>query len=258
MANANLSRNVISALTDMVRYTCRFYRKRSMAVLESARNIVPLLVELVNPASVVDVGCARGEFLSVFIEHGIKDILGIDGPWIAKENLLIPEANFIGIDISKPFLLNRKFDLVLCLEVAEHLPRECAITLIENLTHLGDIILFSAAVPLQNGIGHLNEQWPAYWRKIFNMKNYKAVDCLRGRLWEMENINFCYAQNSIFYIRKDCPIKSDFLQKISDNKEDKVFAIIHPRLYLEKAKKVEILRRFVPSWIKRILDLLLK
>ncbi len=47
-------------------YSDRFYDQISSGSLKSAKIIVPMLVELVKPKSVVDVGCGRGEFLSVF------------------------------------------------------------------------------------------------------------------------------------------------------------------------------------------------
>ena len=59
--------------------------------------------------------------------------------------------------------MNRKFDLVLSLEVAEHLPSECAEAFVESLVNLGPVILFSAAIPYQGGENHVNEQWPEYW-----------------------------------------------------------------------------------------------
>ena len=56
------------------------------------------------------------------------------------------------------------FDLVVSLEVAEHLPKECADIFVDSLVRLGPIILFSAAIPQAGGTCHINEQWPEYWR----------------------------------------------------------------------------------------------
>ena len=53
--------------------------------------------------------------------------------------------------------MDRKFDLVVSLEVAEHLPSECAETFVDSLTGLGPIVLFSAAIPHQGGTNHANE-----------------------------------------------------------------------------------------------------
>ena len=66
-------------------------------------------------------------------------------------------------DLNQPFTLDRTSDLVVCLEVAEHVPPLSAGDFIASLTRLASIILFSAAIPYQGGDGHLNEQWPEYW-----------------------------------------------------------------------------------------------
>jgi hypothetical protein len=31
-----------------------------------------------------------------------------------------------------------------------------------------EVVLFSAAIPFQGGVGHINEQWPDYWVKYFS------------------------------------------------------------------------------------------
>jgi hypothetical protein len=45
----------------------------------SARVIVPLVMELTHPRSVIDVGCGNGSWLSVFNKHGVEDFLSVDG-----------------------------------------------------------------------------------------------------------------------------------------------------------------------------------
>lgn len=60
-------------------------------------------------------------------------------------------------DVGAPIELHRRFDLVLCLEVAEHLPASAADTLVRSLTGLGNVIAFSAAIPFQGGANHVNE-----------------------------------------------------------------------------------------------------
>ena len=55
--------------------------------LKDPNIIVPEIIELLNPKSVVDIGCGLGTFLNVFKRLGVNDILGIDGPWINKDLL---------------------------------------------------------------------------------------------------------------------------------------------------------------------------
>jgi len=103
-------------------YTEDYYAAHKEDMRLSAEVIVPLVLELVQPRSVIDVGCGPGEWLSVFKEHGIEDIWGVDGAYLHKEMLLFPEERFIPFDLERPFPTDRKFDLVISLDVAEHLP----------------------------------------------------------------------------------------------------------------------------------------
>ena len=44
--------------------------------------------------------------------------------------------------------------------------------LVATITKHGDAVLFSAAIPGQGGQDHLNEQWPEYWQKKFEVNGY--------------------------------------------------------------------------------------
>ena len=69
-------------------------------------------------------------------------------------------------DLAQPLQIDRRFDLALSLEVAEHLPPECGSEFVQTLTDLSSVILFSAAIPFQGGTDHLNEQWPSTGRTV--------------------------------------------------------------------------------------------
>ena len=143
----------------MQSYTEEFYEIVREGAKESAKEIIPIIFEFIQPKSVIDVGCGVGTWLSVFQAHGVEDVWGIDGDYIDKNVLEIPEEKFLTFDLKNPFKLSRQFDLVVSLEVGEHLPQECAETFVESLTQLAPVILFSAAIPFQGGTDHVNEQW---------------------------------------------------------------------------------------------------
>src|SRR5208282_13334 len=103
-------------------YHAEFFDRLRDGSWRSAAIAVPLLINLFEPQSVLDVGCGTGVWLSVFREHGVDDILGIDGPWIERRQQEIPEVFFRDCDLTRPVALERTFDLALCLEAAEHLP----------------------------------------------------------------------------------------------------------------------------------------
>ena len=92
------------------------------------------------------------------------------------------------LNLQNPFQINRRFDLVMTLEVAEHLPDTAAANFVESLTQLGPVILFSAAVPFQGGTGHVNEKWPDYWANLFSKHAYVPIDCIREKVWNNPDV----------------------------------------------------------------------
>ena len=119
--------------------------------------------DLVAPRSIVDVGCGSGAWLSAFATAGVRDLVGLEGSPADPEIADVEPSVIQVCDLSRPFRLNRDFDLAVSLEVAEYLPEDSAASFIESLTQLAPIVLFSAAIPGQTGVGHINEQWPTYW-----------------------------------------------------------------------------------------------
>jgi SAM-dependent methyltransferase len=77
----------------------RFYEWMKVGSRRSATAIVPFLVELLEPRSVVDVGCGTGSWLRVFREHGVDDVLGLDGNVIDSSLLEIGSDEFRVVDL---------------------------------------------------------------------------------------------------------------------------------------------------------------
>jgi SAM-dependent methyltransferase len=148
-----------------------------------------------RPRSLLDVGCGTGTWLKVAQEFGVTDILGVDGVPLPPESFLVAPAFFSRQDLTRSWNLGRRFDVTLCLEVAEHLDEACAPALIDALTAHSEHIVFSAACPGQTGQHHINCQWPAYWQKIFNERGYVCSDEARWKLWLDDRIEPWYRQN---------------------------------------------------------------
>lgn len=163
----------------MDKYDEKFYNMHKDEMLLSAENMLPFIMDIFNPKSVIDVGCGVGSWLYVFKKLGVDEILGLDGEWVSKEQLLIPEENFIATDLENPKDINRKFDLAMSLEVAEHLSPSNARQFIKFLTDKSSVVLFSAAIPGQGGTNHVNEQWPEYWNEIFKEYGFQILDIIR-------------------------------------------------------------------------------
>lgn len=217
-------------------YSKKFYENIRQGARKSANEIVPIILKLVQPKNVIDVGCGTGTWLAVFKEHGIDDVWGVDGNWVDKELLEIPKERFLEADLSEPFRLEKKFDLVVSLEVAEHLPSQSAGTFIESLTNLGLVVIFSAAIPFQDGFNHINEQWPIYWVHYFNDQGFQVIDCLRNKIWKNNNIQWWYIQNILMFARNDYLKSNVLLRKEFENTNITPISIVHPTNYLWKAR----------------------
>lgn len=185
-------------------YDEAYYHSEGLAAgLQSAKIIAPLVVSLVRPRSVVDVGCGLGMWLAAFRENGVERILGLDGEHVNPAWLVIPRDCFRAVDLNKPFDSEERYDLAICLEVLEHLPETAAVDLIRRLVALAPVVLFSAAVPFQGGVHHVNEQWPDFWIRRFKQHRYAAVDVIRKQIWKDQRIAYWYRQNMFLFIRED-------------------------------------------------------
>jgi SAM-dependent methyltransferase len=184
------------------KYDSDFYRFLASFATRSAEHVVPLLNGLVPISSVADFGCGRGAWLSVWQKAGAA-VIGIDGPYVGSEDLMIPPDRFCAADLSQPIHMGRRFDLVQSLEVAEHLPSDRAAGFIRTLTDHSSLVMFSAAVPGQGGEHHLNEQPLEYWRDRFRAQGYVAIDCVRPQLAMNLQVQNWYRYNLIVYAAED-------------------------------------------------------
>lgn len=218
----------------MGKYSTRYYRIQAAASRLSSDVVVPMVVELVRPASVIDVGCGMGAWLASFSECGVKDVFGIDGDYVDRTQLQIDETYFTARDLTRPLDIDRRFDLVVSLEVAEHLPASAAVTFVESLVSLGPAVLFSAAIPYQGGTGHLNEQWPEYWAALFAEHDYLPIDCFRRRIWNNPSVEWHYAQNILLYVHRDLLDASPVLREEYARTSPDQLSLVHPRKLLNQ------------------------
>lgn len=228
--------------------------------LSSARSIVRVVMPLIRPVSVVDVGCGTGIWLKAFQEAGVKNIFGIDGAWVKPDMLVIPRDRFEVRDLEKPFVIDFRSDLAVSLEVGEHLPHEAAIRLVDNLTSLAPVVLFSAAIPYQGGSRHINEQWPEYWRKLFEARGYVPVDCVRRRVWDDPKVSFFYAQNVLVYVDRDKLSSYPALEEEIKTGHGNAHPFVHPQMYMYFAERwrmlVPFLGKIPPSVLHKVKGLL--
>ena len=108
---------------------------------------------------IIDVGCGPGIYVQALREMGYE-VEGID------PDPRCPEKQISMFDVEG------KYDLAICLEVAEHIDASLADDVVKKLTELAPTIIFSAAVPGQGGHGHINCQPKEYWEHKFGKMNF--------------------------------------------------------------------------------------
>lgn len=226
-----------------VHYNKHFFSEMESGSSRSAGVLIPLVKELCAPGSVADIGCGTGNWLQVWQEQGVKDIAGFDGSYIDSSALKIDPAFFHAVDLEEPIKIKRRYDLVQCLEVAEHLQQPAAATLVHSLCQLSDVVLFSAAIPGQGGTNHINEQYPDYWTQLFGRENFLPFDCLRAKIWDNSSVDTCYRQNILFFIQinriQDYPLITAA--------EQKILSLVHPDTFAFHLRELDHHRKILRS-----------
>lgn len=204
-------------------YDKKFFDLIAAGCRASAAEVVPVVFELVNPSTVVDVGCGSGWWALEFQNHGAT-VLGVDG--FANELAI---DNFVQANLSKPLPALGSFDLAVNLEVAEHLPASRAKGFIDDLCGLAPNVLFSAAIPGQGGLGHINERPPSYWVEMFEQNGFSVSGALRWQFWTNPQVENWYCQNLMFASRTPESFPSLFNHPLTEP-----IYVIHPVLWESK------------------------
>ncbi|RZK56847.1 MAG: class I SAM-dependent methyltransferase [Pedobacter sp.] len=191
-----------ATLLKMIHLNNIFSYPKYIYNVNSAKEVLPHIFETFKHDSVVDVGCGPGDWLKVSKDLGTKKILGIDEINVDKQNSNITSQERITHNLNLPFDVLEKYDIAFCLEVVEHLPIESSKTIINTLTSLSDVILFSAAIPHQGGNNHINEQWPSYWQSFFFKNEFIPIDLPGHKLWDSKSVEWWYKQNMIVYVNR--------------------------------------------------------
>lgn len=200
-------------------YNDSFYIWVNDTALRSANALLPVLSKYISPTSVLDIGCGRGAWLSVWKNFGVQNVLGIDGSYVLSDSILIERNEFIASDLTVEIPVDRTFDLVQCLEVAEHLEPTVSEQFIKKIASHSNFVLFSAAQPGQGGENHINERMPSFWAKVFEDNGFYCYDFLRPEICQNENISKWYRYNILFFVRSSISLnfeKRHGLKRISD------------------------------------------
>ena len=235
----------------MKKQIIKYIYDESVHNMNAPKIVVPFVLELFPKIkSVVDFGCGLGTWIKAFKDNGIEEILGLDGAWNDPDLLFqyIQENEFKCVNLESPIHLDKVYDLVISLEVAEHLRKEFADTFVKSLVDAGKIILFSAATPGQRGFKHVNEQFPAYWVEKFRQHGYKSYDIIRKQIWDYPLVETWYKQNMFLVVHNSIQM---------DYEETDIQPLTHPetKKLMYKLRRV---KRGLSLYFRLFLKLIIK
>lgn len=203
-------------------YDAAFYDTIRAGTKASAEVVVPLVLDLLQPRTVVDVGCGEGWWAKTFADVGGCEVLGLDGPGGGG----VLDDRFVAWDLRYSFAAVARADLAVSLEVAEHLSARHASRFVADLAAVAPLVLFSAAIPGQGGTGHVNEQWPQYWVDLFNAHGMAVSGALRWLIWGDDRVENWYRANLLVAARTP-----EAYPALFDTPLAPPWPVVHPVLY---------------------------
>jgi hypothetical protein len=226
-----------------------FYKDSYQGTVYSARTVLSIVLDALPPVySVIDFGCGVGTWLSVLKEKGVRETQGLDGHWVEQDLLKIPKRDFREVDFEETITSDKKYDLAMTLEVAEHLSPKNAIRFVDSLVTASDFVLFSAAIPFQGGRNHINEQWQGYWADMFAERGYVVLDFVRRKIWHDKQIPTWYRQNILLFVKKG-QVHRVKIPRLDEHGTNFPISLVHPDTYLSKVNQMlSVLMHSRPYW----------
>ena len=151
-------------------YNESFFAHRN-SLLWRSEFIGPAIKEVYDPNSIVDVGCAIGDFVQWFDEHKIRT-RGIEGSTAASKYIVCKPEHIIYHDMRKPYTPAVPYSLAMAIEVAEHVEPEYAEIFVKNMVNLSYDLLLTISGPGEKGHSHVNLQPMEYWDNLFAKHRY--------------------------------------------------------------------------------------
>lgn len=215
-------------------YRSGFFQLQNSTSARSASRIVPFVTDLIAPKSVLDVGCGSGAWSRAFLENNVPSLRAIDGDY-ARSSLLIDDAHFTSVNLANFDGNLGTFDLVACIEVAEHLDADRATGFVQLLCKHSPAVLFSAAPPGQGGTHHVNEQPLSYWVEHFAKCGYRLFDIIRPAFWHDDTVQWWHLQNMVIFADEN---NEGLIDMLAQRREvtPALIDVIHPDTFKAKTQ----------------------
>ncbi|MCE9602886.1 MAG: hypothetical protein K8S21_11835 [Gemmatimonadetes bacterium] len=234
-------------LPDTRAYDGDFYADHAESSPRSAAAVLPLVYRIFRPERVIDIGCGQGSWLAAAEQLGSTVLTGLDGPWVDRAQLRSARIDFRPTDLAGAITIEQRHDLCISVEVAEHLPAASADGFVDALCGAADVVLFSAAVPLQGGTEHVNEERASRWAARFGARGYECFDLVRGAVWDDERVAWWYRQNAFVYVARSSPRFAAFAAApLPPPPRD----VVHPAAFEEKVAWLTAEQARLRQWVE--------
>lgn len=155
--------------SDKLIYNSLLIRQFHDDATRNAAIVIPAITSAFPSASLfLDVGSGSGAFSAELIRQG-RHAIGLErsphGRRLATK--LGVESRPFDLLRKPPALVPEKPNVVFSFEVAEHMPDDLGLKLVEYIANFRSPVVFSAAQPGQGGTGHVNERADTYWIQQF-------------------------------------------------------------------------------------------
>jgi SAM-dependent methyltransferase len=148
---------------------------------QSAEVIAAWAAQRLGTKSLLDLGAGAGYYLRAFSKRG-AEVFGLEAS-PAGVRATGSQALALAYDLKRPVHLSRTFDTVMCVEVAEHIPRKFSATLVESICESSSrFVLFTAAPPGTDGVDHINCRDGSFWHALFAQRGFQVREDLTSEL----------------------------------------------------------------------------
>ena len=155
-------------------YDDAFFKKRS-SYSKRAPVMMRGIIEIYHPTSYVDCGAALGDLVNEALTQQI-DAYGIEGSEACFPYLQCPREHMLILDLSVPIIIPRKYDVLTCFEVAEHIEEQSVDIFIANICQMSNNLVISICDYGPTTKIHPTVKPHSWWLKKFNV--YQFVRCV--------------------------------------------------------------------------------
>lgn len=152
------------------RHDCGIPYERNDRWLEFFGKVADGIVRDLHPTSVLDAGCAMGFLVETLVQRGV-DAYGIDISEYAISEVHESVRDRCRVQsLTEP--LERRYDLITCIEVVEHIPPEDCDATLDNLCAATDRLLLSSTPHDYREATHLNVRPPEDWSAALAQRGF--------------------------------------------------------------------------------------